>query len=63
MFGCDHKWEIITNTYDKSPLERMKEGISSMKNVTLPSDAMYGTRIIILQCEICGKLDKTIEKV
>jgi len=56
---CKHDWKEIINDYTLSPLERLEQ----FKSETAPADIFFGTKIIILKCVKCGKLDKTIEKV
>lgn len=55
---CKHDWEKIVDDYTPSFMERcpsqFEEGRLSMTQ---------GTKIIILKCNKCGKLDKTVEKV
>lgn len=63
MFNkCTHNWKIITESYEVAPLFKMaKYGLSHIKGLN-PRDAL-GTKLIILQCEKCGVLDKTVEKM
>jgi len=56
---CSHEWKVLDKSYDASPMERL--GAKSAKNVW--PDAYQGTRMVILTCEKCGKLNKTIERV
>ncbi len=52
---CKHKWEVVLNEYQPSPIEKM-----DMSGITEISYGFcVGKRIIILQC---SKLDKTIEE-
>lgn len=64
--ACQHDWVTAVNQYDASPLERLKgAGLSKLKGGK-SDDMKYltqGTRIIILKCAVCGKLDKTVRKV
>lgn len=62
MWFCKHEWEVILNNFYPSPLERLGEK-GSVKLGEYDPGAMLGTRIIILRCSNCGKLNKTIEKV
>ena len=58
---CKHDWKKIVNDYMPSFAERNKEMVQRATKV--PYDAHMATKIIILKCNKCGKLDKTIEKV
>jgi len=70
---CKHKWTVLVNNYDKSPVERIveirratpQENFESRynKNFSYLLTQLEGTRIIILCCDKCGKINKTIEKV
>ena len=62
MFNkCKHDWEIITEKILESPIKRIGQRI----NLTAcdVDTLMQGTYICILKCKLCGKLDKTIEKI
>jgi len=59
---CKHEWEIIVDKLEKSPMERLTDK-GSVKLGEYSTEMMLGTRIIILQCTKCGKLDKTTERV
>ena len=57
---CKHKWEIIKDEDLPSLVEKARAlGINSWRGWTSDFER---TRIIILACENCGKLDKTIKK-
>ena len=63
---CTHKWEIVTDKFIESNLERIKK--INNESGTIQSSFGYSgfdlqaIHIIILKCEKCGKLDKTITK-
>ena len=59
MMFCNHDWEKIVDDYTPSPLERTP--VTNLENGSY--ELFQGTKIIILKCNKCGKLDKTIEKV
>lgn len=63
MFNkCIHNWKIITDNYEEAPVIKLsKRGIMATKISNL--DFCMGTKLVILQCEKCGVLDKTIEKM
>lgn len=56
---CKHDWEKIVDDYTPSCLERNRE----YELTGVPVSMLKGTKIIILKCNKCGKLDKTIERV
>lgn len=60
---CKHDWKVIHNELIDSPLDRMSEMGSKIRMESMPYNLPFKTKIIILQCRLCGKLDKTIEKV
>lgn len=63
MFNkCTHNWKIITESYEIAPLFKMVQyGLTRIKG--LNQRDVFGTKLVILQCEKCGALDKTIEKM
>lgn len=54
---CKHDWEKVVDDYTASFAERYNGKFEGYL------DMMQGTKIIILKCNKCGKLDKTIERV
>ena len=56
---CKHQWKEISNSYDRSPMERLR----LLEAANCPVKLLRGTRIIILTCTECGKLDKTVTRV
>lgn len=61
---CKHSWKVIVDKYDAAPFSRAGlTKISTDNGGKFPEDLFKGTRIFILECTKCGKLDKTIEKV
>lgn len=55
---CKHKWSKITETTTKSKLEVLSDVSEGV--IEFPTDYLERKYICILQCEKCGKLDKTI---
>ncbi len=60
---CKHKWKIITEQTIESPMRRFGGDIKIGEGNYDLNALMVGTYICILQCELCGELDKTIEKI
>jgi hypothetical protein len=60
---CKHEWEIVVNEYEKSPVQKMNDSGFGFTGDMTQRHIIFGKRIIILKCEKCGKLDKTIERV
>ena len=60
MFNfCKHKWVVKHESLTPSFIERTKP-----KSLGSFSDSMTeGTRLVIMACTECGKVDKTIVKV
>ena len=56
---CKHEWEVKHESLTPSFVERMH--VEHMKNGYL--EMAQSTKIIIMACVKCGKVDKTIEKV
>lgn len=56
---CKHKWEVKHESLTPSFLERAD--VNHTKGVFL--GMTQSTKIVIMACEKCGKVDKTIEKV
>jgi hypothetical protein len=55
---CKHKWSKITETTTKSKMELLSDVLEYAEGI--PSSFVERKYICILQCEKCGKLDKTI---
>ena len=60
---CPHKWEVLSETYEPSVLDKLLASPTLRRMKGLDSDDLHGTYLIICQCTKCGKLDKTIVKV
>ena len=59
---CKHKWKLLAEHTEKSLVEKViLEGGGTMEGVG--RDATKGTHVVVLGCELCGKLDKTITRV
>jgi hypothetical protein len=59
MMFCKHKWEVKHDSLTPSIIER-----AGLRGVTSANGhAIMATRIIIMTCAKCGKIDKTIEEV
>ncbi|MAF43033.1 MAG: hypothetical protein CMI54_02520 [Parcubacteria group bacterium] len=58
---CKHKWKPIQREIVPSQIERMKDIIDEFENI--PRSFFTSTSITILQCDKCGKLNKTIVEV
>lgn len=58
---CKHKWEKLVEERIVSPLREALTRGGTIKGFD-PSD-LQDTYILVLACEKCGKLDKTVEKV
>ena len=56
---CKHEWKIVDKTVLPSALEQMAKAGGTSK---IQGRGMVTKKVVvILQCETCGKLDKTIE--
>lgn len=57
---CKHSWKVMDKTILLSPYEQMKKNTqySSLRGT---NEFFRKKVIIILVCELCGALDKTIE--
>lgn len=61
-YFCKHNWELLVKESHESPLIRLKKsGFYKVKG--LYEDAAFGTSIIILKCDKCGSIDKTVTKI
>lgn len=60
--NCKHTWKVITESYEESPINKILKLGMSLKDVS-GNDFFFGTKLVILQCEKCGKLDKTLQKM
>lgn len=57
---CAHNWKEISKELLPSPAQQLKS--PDLIAATLGGDEFYKIKVvIILACEICGKLDKTVE--
>ncbi len=59
--GCKHEWVLVDKTVLPSAYEQLK---SPELLERVPCDAVMFRKkvIVILQCKVCGKLNKTIEE-
>ena len=60
---CRHKWEVKVDKFEKSILQKMSEDHRGSSFENLPASAMQGCHIVIMACEKCGSIDKTITTI
>ncbi len=63
---CDHVWTTITDETTKSKAELYGEStgrVPTATNTFQLEELTARKRIIIMSCNKCGKLDKTVEKI
>lgn len=58
---CKHHWKIVKDSREMSSMARFLKGAKEWSNVSEYS--LQDVHILVLQCEKCGKLDKTIERI
>jgi hypothetical protein len=66
MFNrCKHKWTVLVNEITESTFENAIRVTSYDGVKTIPHQLCHDNRkhIVILSCEECGNLDKTITKL
>ena len=59
VFGCEHKWEIITEK--TIPNSLVANGVKGVTQDFM--NELKDTYILVLKCQECGQLNKTVEKV
>jgi hypothetical protein len=58
---CKHKWEKVAEEILPSAYEQLSLAGQRVKKA-FPEDHMWRKKyVLVLQCTICGKLDKTVE--
>jgi len=58
---CKHNWKVLTETKEKSPIEKMVEvGVFRYRGF---EDIEYGKYICIVTCIKCGKIKKFVETI
>lgn len=55
---CTHKWEVVTKDFIEAPIKNI--GICESIKGSGVADLLKSKTSIILKCDKCGKLDKTI---
>lgn len=59
---CKHKWEVLSDLYTKSPIERaVSIGLEEFKGAG--SDFYLATHETIVTCPKCGKIKRYVERV
>ena len=56
---CKHKWSVLVE-------KLLPSAISSHPGIKVErcsADLLLKTHVVILACEKCGKIDKTVEKI
>lgn len=59
---CHHKWEIITEKTLASPFSQMSDKLAVDSLKGCPIDFFHETHIIIMSCQNCGEIYKSVEK-
>lgn len=61
MFGCKHKWEVLSETTTESKTEQMDRLKFDVEKATYRS---LGKKLIqIVTCTECGKLKRFVEVI
>lgn len=66
MFNkCKHKWKVLVDRVTESTFENAIRITSDYGTKTIPHQLCHDNRkhIVILSCEECGTLDKTVTKL
>jgi hypothetical protein len=65
MFGCKHKWQILSEKTTKSKFEVAREALEGVSRVKIPWQMCDASRkvIQIVTCEKCGKIKKFVTEV
>lgn len=63
-FFCKHKWKVLVEKTTESTFEHALR-VTEDHNGSIPHQLCHDNRkhIVIVTCETCGKLDKTVTKL
>lgn len=62
--GCKHKWKTETDTIIKSDVGEFLKELQDryVTGLTIPPKLLQQTHILVLSCEICGKIYKQVTR-